>query len=425
MSQPPRRLLATAILLAPLTLLALLAQAPIPASAADNTWSALASLPQTRGEPVLALAVDPADGRVLLAGTGAGEVYRSADAGQSWRLARSGLGRGVAAIAFSPFKQGLVLAGTRGGGVWRSNDGGATWQPQAGTESRTIRAFAFTKSATVAGGDQGVLVSRDGESWSPSGLNQVSVSALATPVLNEPERLVAGGDATRGSDPLPLFTSPDGGQSWSPVGGDIAGSSMVAMLAAGPVAAQQSARPLLMGTNSGLFLSADNGGTWKQLTAGGTLPATDFTAAAFVPNHPERFYVGSDGGVSQTGGLWSTGDGGDHFRSLNPPLPAVTALALTNEDTPTVYAASFRGSDHAVMLWSYRDTGGDPRGPAPLASPPAGQGQQVRSAAPVASRGWLLPLLAGPEAPYLVLGTLALLALLLAGVTHFRRARRL
>ena len=425
MSQSPPRLLATALFLAPLTLLALLMQPGVVASAADDTWTQLAAVPETRGEPVLALAVDPSDGRVLLAGTGAGEVYRSADGGRSWRLAHSGLGRGVAAIAFSPFKQGLVFAGTRGSGVWRSSDGGGSWQPQPGTESRTVRAFGFTKTLTVAGGDQGILVSRDGGSWAPSGLNQVTVSALATPAVNEPQRLVAGGDASRGGEPLPLFTSPDGGQSWSPVSGDLSGSSMVAMLAAGPLPAQQSTRPLLLGTNTGLFISADNGATWKQLTAGGTLPATDFTSAAFVTNHSERFYVASDGGVSQAGGLWSTADRGDHFKSLNPPLPAVTALAVTNEETPTVYAASFRGTDHAVLLWSYRDAGGDPRGPAPLASPPAGHGAQVRSAAPAASRGWILPLLLGPEGPYLALGALALLTLLVAAVTHFRRARRL
>ena len=47
---------------------------------------------------------------------------------------------------------------------------------------------------------------------------------------------------------------------------------MVAMLAAGPLPAQQSVRPLLLGTNTGLFLSTDNGSSWQQLTAGGALP---------------------------------------------------------------------------------------------------------------------------------------------------------
>jgi DMSO/TMAO reductase YedYZ heme-binding membrane subunit len=45
--------------------------------------------------------------------------------------------------------------------------------------------------------------------------------------------------------------------------------------------------------------------------------------------------------------------------------------------------------------------------------------------APRTGRIWILGLLSGPEAPYLVLGFVALLVLVIAGVTHFRRARRL
>jgi photosystem II stability/assembly factor-like uncharacterized protein len=409
------------LLLAAMGLLA----SPAMAAPPDNTWTALAPLPQTGGQPVLALATDPADGRVLLAGTAGGEIFRSADGGQSWRLAKGGLGRGVAALTFSPFRPGLVLAGTRGSGIWRSSDGGQSWQPQPGTELRTARAFSFTKSGAVAGTDQGVLVTHDLGSWTASGLTQVAVSALAAPAVNEPTRLVAGGDATRGSEPLPLFTSADGGQSWAPVSGTQAGSSTVAMLAAGPLPAQQTVRPLLLGTNTGLFVSNDNGSTWQQLTAGGALPATDFTAAAFVTSHPDRFYVASDGGVSPAGGLWSTSDSGAHFNSLSAPIPSVTALAVTNDETPTVYSATFRGSDHGVMLWSYRDAGGQPRGPA--AMPSAAPGTQARpgGTAPRQARPWILALLGGPEAPYLVLGLLAVLVLVLAGVTHFRKARRL
>jgi hypothetical protein len=422
-SQLPPRLVATVFLLA---FASLPAPAPaLAASAGDNTWTALAPLPQPQDRPLLALAADPSDGHVLLAGTAGGEIYRSADAGQSWRLARSGLGRGVAVLAFSPFRSGLVLAGTRGSGIWRSSDAGLSWQPQPGTESRSARAFSFTKSVALAGTDQGVLVSHDLGSWAASGLGQVTVSALAASAVNEPTRLVAGGDATHGTEALPLFTSADGGQSWAPVAGAQAGSSMVAMLAAGPLPAQQTARPLLLGTNAGLFLSTDNGSSWQQVTAGGALPATDFTAAAFVTTHSERFYVASDGGASQLGGLWSTADSGGHVSSLSPPLSSVTALAVTNEDTPTLYTATFRGSDHAVMLWSYRDAGGQPRGPG--AAPSAAPGTQGKAAgtAPRVTRPWILALLGGPEAPYLVLGFLALLVLVIAGVTHFRRARRL
>jgi hypothetical protein len=422
-SPSPSRFLATVFAVALWSLLA------VPSALAandDNTWTLLAALPQPQERPLFALAVDPADSHNVLAGTTTGEIYRTTDRGASWRLSKPGLGRGVSALAFNPFKPGVVLAGTRGNGVWRSTDGGGTWQSQAGTESRIARAFSFTKSLSLVGTDQGVLISHETGGWSASGLPQVTVSSLAAAAVNDPSRLIAGGDASRGTEALPLFSSADGGQTWVPTPGTVAGSSIVAMLAAGPLPQSQPVRPLLMGTNTGLFLSADNGGTWQQLTGGGTLPATDFNAASFVPNHPEHFYVASDGGASELGGLWSTADSGAHFTSLKPPISSVTALTTSNEDQPTLYVATFRASDHAVMLWSYRDTGGQPKGPvAAVPSPSPGLGSVSAGSTAHPARFWLLPLLTGPEAPYLALGTLALLVLALAVVTHFRRARRL
>ena len=147
------------------------------AAGAGDTWTPAGPLPVRVDAPVFALAADPADGARLLAGTGSGALLRSTDGGASWKVARAGLGRGVAALAFDPAHPGVALAGTRGAGVWRSADGGATWQQQAGTEARSVRAFAFAKGAVLAGGDQGVLASRDGGPWTAAGLAPVRVSA--------------------------------------------------------------------------------------------------------------------------------------------------------------------------------------------------------------------------------------------------------
>jgi hypothetical protein len=87
--------------------------------------------------------------------------------------------------------------------------------------------------------------------------------------------------------------------------------------------------------------------------------------------------------------------------------------------------ATFRALDHAVLLWSYRDTGGQPKAPAEVPSPVPDRGGTSGAATPHPARFWLIALLTGPEAPYLALGALALVVLALAVVTHFRRARRL
>jgi photosystem II stability/assembly factor-like uncharacterized protein len=394
-----------------------------------NTWSPLAALPERLDRPLFALGVDPSDARRVLAGTPAGNLYRSTDGGATWKLVASTLGRGVLALAFDPFTSGAVLAGTRNG-IWRSGDGGVSWQEDPGSEGRTARAFGFARQLTVAGTDRGVLVNRNGGSWTPAGLGQVAVSAVAVATVTDPQRLVVGGDTTRGTEPLPLFGSSDGAQSWQLVEGAVGGSSMISALAAGPVGAGSGSGSLLMGTNTGLYSSADNGADWQAVTGSGGLPAADYTAVAFVASDPQRFYVASDGGASPQGGLWSTTDGGTHFSSLSPPVTSVTALAVSAESQPAVYVATFRPIDHAVMLWAYRDTGGAAQQPVGGVPSPAANGTATSQVQAKPSEGpggssWLMALVRGPEGPYLALGLGAAVILVLALIAYARRTRGL
>ena len=397
------------------------------AAGSDNTWTPAGAFVEKLNSPVFALTVDPADGRRLLAGTASGTIYLSSDGGASWKPVRSGAGHAVLALAFDPARPGALLAGTRGGGILRSADGGTSWQDQPGGEARTVRAFAFVSGAALAASDEGVLRSRDGGPWSSAGLPQVRVSALA--VLPAGGPVVAGGDATRGTEPLPLFSSKDGGQNWAPMpvtgpGGVVGGSSMVAALAGGPPAGP-AARGLLMGTNTGLFTSRDGGASWQQLTGGGAVPATDVSSVVVAPRRADRLYVASDGGGSANGGLWVSRDAGAHFASLAPPLPEVTAVAVSTDDPPVLAVATFRPADHTVALWTYHDAGGQPHGPAaPPQSSERAAGGTSASPADAGALGWLAAL-TRPEAPFLALGAAALALVLLAAVAYMRRGRQL
>lgn len=395
---------------------------PVAAAPADNTWTRLGALPEPLDAPVFALAVDPSANQNLLLGTETGNLYRSTDGGQTWKLSYHSP-RAVLAVAFNPYRAGAVLAGTRGGGVLRSTDDGATWMPQPGTENSAPRAFGFSRTAAQAGTDRGVLIGRDNApAWTPLGLDRLSVNALAVSTAGEPARLVAGGDASRGTEALPLYSSADGGTTWAPIQGISTASTIVAALAAGAPPPKADSRPLVLGTNTALYQSGDSAATWQQVTGGGVLPATDFNAVAFVTSHPDRYYVASDGGASDRGGLWYTGDAGQHFTPLRPPVPAVTALAVSNDEQPTLYMATYRPADHLVVLLSYRDTGGAPQ---PLAEPlPAVAGAAPVAAGPrLASGDWLVVLLTGPEAPFVALAAGAVLVLLLAAVAYLRRGR--
>lgn len=383
----------------------------------DSTWIALKPLPHQGQTAVFAFAVDPSNNQALVAANSEGSLLRSPNGGASWSIVHAGKAA-ITTIAFDPYSPGLVMAGTRGAGALASRDGGATWSVASGLEGRTVRVFAFALSLVAAGTDQGVYTGSDNLSFALSGLTNRNVNALAVEAIHAPVRLIAGGDATSGGA-LPLFQSADGGAAWTQLSPPISGATVV-RLTAGPLPPTGNVRPLIVGTNTGLFASTDNGASLSTLSGGALLPTTDYTQVAFIADHFDRFYAASDGGGSKSGGLWRTDDGGQTFRSLQPPEPSVTALAVSSDEQPALYVATFQPSTHAVSLWTYHDTGGEPQGPPGTQSPVASGARRAASGGDSS----LAALLSNPQLPYIALGLGALAVLLSAAVAHLRgRAR--
>lgn len=416
MSLPRKRLAAT---LAAITAFAWAGIAVRAVSLAPSTWVKLPPISQAGHNAILAIAVNPLNNQVVIAGTGQGSLMRSSDGGSSWAVAHAG-SSGLLTIAYSPVKTGFVLAGTRGSGALISNDGGATWAAVKGLEGRSVRAFAFALTFIAAGTDHGVYVSPDGLSWRQSGLATVSIGSLAVPAIHDPVRLVAGSDAASPVGGIPLFQSTDGGTTWARMSPSISGK-VVSSIAAGPLPPAILIRPVVVGTNAGLFTSRDNGATFTPNSGGGLLPSTDYTQVAFVTSHFDRFYTASDGGGSASGGLWKSSDAGKHFTSLAPPMPSVTGLAVSNDEAPILYVATFRPADQTPVLWAYRDTGGTPQGP-PSTPTPSASGPRTSTPGPAAPSGlsWLL---GSSQMPYIAIGLVALVVILLAVVAHFRGRR--
>jgi len=382
-----------------------------------STWVELASLPDPGRVPVFAIAVDPVNDHAVIAGGGQGGLYRSADGGATWTRVQRG-SAAVLTIAFSPFNPTLVLAGTRDGGALMSTDGGAKWSSVAGLGGRQVRAFGFARTVIVAGTDHGVYSSDTGAAWTSLGLSTSSIDAIAVAAVNPPVRLIAGGDSGP-SGTVPLWTSADAGATWTALKPAISGT-IITRIAAGPLPSNGTVRPLVLGTNTGLFISQDNGTTFTSLSSGALLPSTDYTQVGFTAAHSDRFYVTSDGGGGQSGGIWATGDSGQHFSSLRPPLQSVTAIAVSGDEQPILYVATFRPSDHAVFLWSYHDTGGTPQQPVGVTPTPSGA--RPHNAQP--SGFDLFKWLSSAQAPYIALGVIALAVLVLALVSQIRSRRR-
>jgi len=384
----------------------------------DSTWVAVKPLPHQARSAVFALAVDPANNQSIVAGNSEGALLRSANGGTTWATVHSG-NADLTTVAFSPFTSGLELAGTRGSGALVSRDGGATWSAAQGLEGRSVRVFAFALTLVAAGTDRGVYVSNDGGTWGQSGLSDRSIDALAVEAIHTPIRLVAGSDSQASSGALPLYQSVDGGLSWTTLNPPISGS-IVVKLAAGPLPPTGNVRPLLVGTNTGLFASTDNGSTFAPLSGGAGLPTTDYTQVNFITDHFDHFYFASDGGGSRSGGLWRSNDAGQSFTSLRPPEASVTALAVSNDEQPILYIATFQPSTHTPSLWTFHDTGGTPQGPATTESPAA---SGSRTAHP-GGDSIFSQILAAPQLPYVGLGLAALAVVLTAVVAHLRSRYR-
>jgi photosystem II stability/assembly factor-like uncharacterized protein len=386
---------------------------------APSTWVAMKSLPHQGHSAIFGLAVDPANNQVLIAGNSEGSLLRSTNGGSTWTSVHSGKAV-TTTIMFSPSTPGFVLAGTRGSGGLVSKDGGATWSAANGLDGRIVRTFAFSLTLVSAGTDKGVFVSQDGSSWTQSGLANASIDALAVAAVHTPIRMFAGSDGPLSAGTLPMFQTADGGATWSTLNPAISGTYVV-KLAAGPLPPVGDTRPVVAGTNAGLFASMDNGVSFAPLSGGNQLPPTDYSQVAFITDHFDRFYVASDGGGSGAGGLWRSNDAGQTFISLMPPMRSITALAVSNDESPTLYVATFRPSDHVAALWIYRDTGGTPQGPFGV---PTGVASGSRISSGSAGGSSVLDIFKSSQTPYIGLGLGALAIVLLAVVSHLRSRRR-
>ena len=154
---------------------------------AGRSWRRLSALEGN----LRVLAVDPHDSRILYAGTedfGSG-LLKSSDGGATWvpipafLPATYGLVSWLTVLATQP---STVLAATVAG-IYKSRDGGISWQPSLGEAPLNDMAVDPGSPATVyISSDRGVFATTDaGDTWAPlstSGLPRVPSSLEVSPV---------------------------------------------------------------------------------------------------------------------------------------------------------------------------------------------------------------------------------------------------
>lgn len=238
----------------------------------------------------------------------------------------------IQTVAVDPANVKIILAGTRSG-LFRSQDGGETWQYlHDGLRDENIRALVLSPadSAMVfAGTSKGIFLSEDGgDHWTDwfeesSGLSNIDIQDLAIHPEN-PEILYA---ATPGG----LFVSQDGGDTWELTfdGGSYQESRDVRF-----IRFSSKARSLYIGTAGGIFKSTDGGKHWDKKWEG-VLPSPRELVS--LDTDPEFIYIGTDEGLYK-----SYNRGITWIRDATPKDEPVGQLAVDPEETIHVYMATAR-----------------------------------------------------------------------------------
>jgi photosystem II stability/assembly factor-like uncharacterized protein len=219
---------------------------------------------------IFAIDIDPHDRNHIIASACSG-IYETRSAGSNWKKVQGipSQSRRTRAIMQHPSIPGLVFAGTTEG-FWRSEKGGAadSWMV---TTSRQLEINSIAVHPShpeivyIGTNNYGVMVSNDGgKSFVPS--NGGYSGRFANAILADretPNRVYASTINTTTGGGF-FFVSDDNGQSWHP-----SMRNMPARLISYSIL-QDATEPnvILLGTNLGVYRSADRGVSWSPVWAG-------------------------------------------------------------------------------------------------------------------------------------------------------------
>ncbi len=286
-------------------LLALLFGAALPATAAveidSNTFGALRARsigPAVMSGRIAAIDAAAGDPLVIYAGAASGGVWKSSDAGLTWKPVFDEHSQSIGAIRIDPRDPQTVWVGTGeswtrnsisiGTGLYRSADGGDSWQLMGLADSERISRIQVHPE--------------DGDTvW-----------------------VCATGHLWNANDERGVYKTTDGGASWERVlwvDADTGCSDLSldpqdpSVLYAGMWQFRRSPDFFTSGgPGSGLYKSTDGGATWRQLTRG--LPAGEKgrIAVAVAPSRPSRVYALVE---SERTALYRSDDLGESWARVN------------------------------------------------------------------------------------------------------------
>lgn len=273
-----------------------------------------------------------------------------------------------------------IYVGTAGGGIWKTTNAGASFKPIFDRYCQSIGALAVDqeKPNTIYAGTgesnmrnsvsigNGLYKSTDGgDNWTLLGLDSTEhIAKIVIDPSNPAHILVAApGPLWHDSQHRGLYRSTDAGKTWTKALyiSDKAGCADVSIDPSNPKIVYATTwefrrLPYLFnsgGKGSGIFKSADGGQTWKELTNG--LPAKPFgrTALALAPSAPENLLAIVEAKDTK---LYISKDGGENWKEQSATMNVVSrpfyfsTLVVDPKDPKRVYRPAFS--------FAYSDDGG-------------------------------------------------------------------
>ena len=286
-----------------LTLLAIgLAAQPVsPSGFSELRWRSIG--PFRAGRTVGAAGI-PAQPNVFFIGVNNGGVWKTTDAGRTWRPIFDDQPTGsIGDLAIAPSDPNIIYVGSgeglqrpdlsTGNGIYKSTDGGRSWRHLGLRDAQQIGSIIID----------------------PTNPKRVFVAALGHPY---------GPNTERG-----VYRSLDGGETWERVlfRDENTGAIQVAFDPGNPQilyadlwAARQGPweNGAWQGPGSGLFKSVDGGKSWRQLTRGLPTIAQGLGRIGFdiSRSHPRTIYATVDANPD-VAGIYRSDDGGESWRRLN------------------------------------------------------------------------------------------------------------
>lgn len=237
---------------------------------------------------------------LFLVGSTGGGVWKTEDAGMSWRNITDGFfGGSIGAVDIADSDPNVIYVGTgsadirgnssAGRGVWKSLDAGTSWSFIGLPESGAIRRIEVH----------------------PADPELVYVAALGHPFGRNPER--------------GIYRSRDGGRTWDHVLAlnDSTGASDLAMnpanpriLYAGMWRAERKPWTLVSGgPEGGVYRSTDGGDTWKKLAGGLPTGIVGKVGVTVSPARPDRVWAIIE--AEPDGGIYRSDDAGTTWTRVN------------------------------------------------------------------------------------------------------------